>query len=163
MTDTNPEPAALSDEEIKAFYDRYLAREDAHAAPGFTNELRQHYVDGVRLNRAATATIIRSRDLLAWLHVEEGEVEVSTAELVIDHPDVRVWEVDLVTKHADVLSYNGDEVLLRATEHTSKVNESQRGKATRIRLGAPTSGWTVIAECGRYTCVIAAYRYRDTP
>jgi hypothetical protein len=161
MTNDTTE-AALSDDDILAFYHRHLARADAlgGAPVEMQQHLRQHYIDGVRLNPIATAAIVRSRDHLAGLYLEEGEVEVSTAVLLIDHDDVQVWEVDLVTKYADVLGYGSDMVLLHATEHTIKANESQRGKATRIRLGLPVqAGWSVVAECARYTCQIVAYRY----
>jgi hypothetical protein len=138
--------------DILAFYDRHMAR---------TGDVgrRQGYLEEARSDPAVAAAIIRSRDNLDGLYLEEHEVEVSTAGLVVDHDDVKVWEIDLVTKYADVFGCGGDVVALSATKHSIRVNEAERGTATQIRLGLPTAGnWSLIAQCARYTCQIAAYR-----
>ncbi len=155
-------PDPLTTDDILAFYDRHIvfAGDLAGLPAAGRQHLRTQYVAGVRDSRPATAEITRSRDHLAGLYVEEGEVEVSTADLLIDHPDVRVWELDLVTKYADVLGYSSDGVvMLHATEYSIKVVEQARGQATLIHLGLPvTRDWAVLAMCARYTCRIVAYR-----
>jgi len=88
--------------------------------------------------------------------VEAGEIEVGEIDLVLDTDRARAWHVDVASKYAEVFGLGGREVLLGATDRTLSVNEARRGMLTKIGLDVP-EGWTLIAECARYTCRVVAY------
>ena len=93
--------------------------------------------------------------------VVPGEISVSVIDRVLDLPTARAWNIDLHSKYARVLSYSqgGDvaSVHLYATEDTLHVVKELRQQTTAIRIQVPDD-WIIMAEAGRYTCRIVAYK-----
>lgn len=110
---------------------------------------------------------MKNDDNFPGLDVDPGEIRVNYGLLVVDEPRAKVWEIDLHSKYSEVLSYGTNlagepEVLLAAGERTLRTDDACPGIPTRIILvgldGAGPHGWNWLAEAGRYTVRIAAYR-----
>lgn len=91
------------------------------------------------------------------LHVIRGEVIVGSIDQVLHERSVIVWHVDLESKYAEIVAYNSQQVILRAGASTAKIDESFRGRPTRLFTGLGDE-WELIAESARYTCRVVAYR-----
>lgn len=92
------------------------------------------------------------------VEVVRGEIRVSAIDLMLDTDYARVWEVDLDSKYAEVGSICDDgTIMLVGCDRTLRMDEECRGEATVITVPVP-GGWTVMAECARYTCRIVAWK-----
>lgn len=91
------------------------------------------------------------------MEVVPGVIRVNEVDVMADAANLKVWHVDLNSKYAEVLAYGGWEVLLHATERTLRT-DPEHGQATVIRLPQLGDDWNLIADSGRYTCRIVAYR-----
>lgn len=93
--------------------------------------------------------------------VSDGQIVVNHGWKVIDRPEVKVWEFDLHTKYAEVIAYaNGDdsfEVLLGKTERTLHLGDGPEWTSVTF----PYGGMSTVAEIGRYTLRVVAYRYPE--
>lgn len=92
------------------------------------------------------------------MRIAPGEIRVNAVDAILNEANVKVWHVDLHSKYAAILSLSDEEVLLYAADDTIKVDESRRGTPTALVLPDLGDGWSVIAECARYTCRVVAYR-----
>lgn len=92
------------------------------------------------------------------MRIEPGEIRVNAVGTILDETNVKVWHVDLHSKYAAILSLSDEEVLLCAAGDTLGVDETHRGTPTAVALPALGDGWSVMAECRRYTLRVVAYR-----
>jgi hypothetical protein len=102
-------------------------------------------------------------DNFAGLLVSPGEIRLNYALLVVDEPNAAVWHIDTHSKYPAILAYGHDhtgapEILVAAGEHTLKIDEGLRGTPTRIVLDGLDDTWSPLAEAGRYTIRLVAYR-----
>lgn len=89
--------------------------------------------------------------------VISGEVVVNSIDIVVDLPTVKIWEVDLSSKYCEAVSYSGDTIFMLAGQHGIKIDESEKGAMTSIKLDVP-DGWTlVVPTYTRYTLTVVAY------
>lgn len=93
------------------------------------------------------------------MQVTQGEVRVAAIDLVLDSATCKVWHVNLDTKYAEIVAYSEEQVFIGSSERTLRIDESKRGEPTILHLpGLFDEGWSIIADCARYTCRIVLYR-----
>lgn len=97
--------------------------------------------------------------------VEPGSVRVAGVVCVVDDADVKIWEVDTVTKYAEIVVVHSGVgsvgLLLGATDRSIGADPNLAGP-TKIEFPLPGDDiWTAVADGGRYSWVLVAYRRRE--
>ena len=95
--------------------------------------------------------------------VTYGKARIHVIDVIHDTPDFLVMEIDMDSKYIEpVVAWgdadsDGSEVWFMASERALKLDEST-DKETALLLPAHTAGWSVMAQGGRYTIQIVAWR-----
>lgn len=102
------------------------------------------------------------------LSLDEGKARVNVIQILHDTPEFMVVEIDMISKYTQpVVAWgdadsDGSEVWLWTDSHSLHLDETA-DKDTMILLPERTAGWDVIADGGRYTIRIVAWRRPEVP
>lgn len=97
------------------------------------------------------------------LSLDEGKARVNVIEILHDTPEFMVIEIDMNSKYIrPVIAFgdadsDGSEVWLMALGGALHLDESTE-KQTMLLMPERTAGWDVMADGGRYTIRIAAWK-----
>jgi hypothetical protein len=93
--------------------------------------------------------------------VEEGQIGIEGVDVMNAGADFLLLDVDCAAKYAEIGPRTSHGLTLFAGERTLHVPEtSASSEPTVIRIDGLEGDWSLVANIGRYTCVIALIRRR---
>lgn len=92
--------------------------------------------------------------------LEEGKARINVIETLIDEPNFFVAEIDMNSKYIEpIIAYGADEpseIILMAFDRALHLADTE--KQTFLLMPEHTADWSIMADGGRYTIRIVAWK-----